>query len=84
MNATTDHPFAQSLTMWVSVYSMMRMDAGQPMTAFEILSALLAVAAEVIDRCPEEARPAMLQASTETLEQLCALEAEPAEPTVLN
>ncbi len=79
----TDDPFAQSLTMWVSVYTMMRMDAGQPLTAFQVLSALLAVMATVLDQYPEDDRAKMALLCNETLLELLEIR-EPSETPVFN
>jgi hypothetical protein len=62
--------FNETLGMWVSAYSHARMASGHPMTAVEILAGLLGLISSIIDQCPEEARPALLEASHSTLDSL--------------
>jgi hypothetical protein len=62
--------FAEHLGLYVSAYSVSRMAMGRPMTAVEILAGLLGLISSIIDQCPEEARPALLEASHSTLDSL--------------
>jgi hypothetical protein len=65
-----DNTFSTHLGMYVSAYSIARMSSGHPMTAVEILAGLLGLISSIIDQCPEEARPALLEASHSTLDSL--------------
>lgn len=62
--------FNEHLALYVSAYSVSRMASGRPMTAVEILAGLLSLVSSVIDQCPLEARPALLEASHSTLDTL--------------
>lgn len=62
--------FNTHLALYVSAYSVSRMASGRPMTAVEIIAALLSMVSSVIDQCPLEARPALLEASHSTLDTL--------------
>jgi hypothetical protein len=65
-----DNTFNTHLALYVSAYSVSRMAMGRPMTAVEILAGLLGLISSIIDQCPEEARPALLEASHSTLDSL--------------
>jgi hypothetical protein len=62
--------FAEHIGLYVSAYSVSRMAMGHPMTAVEIIAGMLGLISSVIDQCPEEARPALLEASHSTLDSL--------------
>jgi hypothetical protein len=66
----TDDSFNEHLGAWVGAYSVARMAMGKPMTAVEILAGLLGLVSSVIDQCPLEAQPALLEASHSTLDSL--------------
>jgi hypothetical protein len=68
--------FNEHLALYVSAYSVARMASGRPMTAVEIIAALLSMVSSVIDQCPLEARPALLEASHSTLDTLAELPME--------
>jgi hypothetical protein len=70
MSDDAPNAFAENLGMYVSAYSIARMASGHPMTAVEILAGLLGLISSIIDQCPEEARPALLEASHSTLDSL--------------
>lgn len=64
--------FGEHLALYISAYSVSRMEIGHPMTDVEILSALIAMAANVLTQGPPgDYRAAVLKATHQSLDALC-------------